>query len=126
MTVQFTPPWDESLTEQLQFEEYENLFTPQPVQAQYVSAHEILEAGVAHMKNRAATYDSPEGERSMGATVTAFNAITGHSLTEEQGWLFMTLLKAVRSQQGQFKLDSYEDGAAYFGLAGEAAQRERL
>lgn len=77
------------------------------------------------MKDRAATYDKPEGERSMGATVEAFNAVTGHQLTEEQGWLFMALLKAVRSQQGGYRADSYEDGAAYFALAGEAAARDR-
>ena len=77
------------------------------------------------MKDRAATYDKPQGERSMGATVEAFKAVTGHHLTEEQGWLFMSLLKAVRSQQGGYRADSYEDGAAYFALAGEAAARDR-
>ena len=30
-------------------------------------------------------------------------------------------LEAVRTQQGGFKADNYEDGAAYFGLMGEAA-----
>jgi len=45
--------------------------------------------------------------------------------TEEKGWLFMVLLKIVRSQQGDFKLDNYEDGGAYFGLMGEAANKER-
>lgn len=78
------------------------------------------------MKDRAFTYDKPQGERSMGATVAAFNAVTGHQLTEEQGWLFQVLLKAVRSQQGAFRLDCYEDGAAYFGLMGEAAFSERV
>jgi hypothetical protein len=77
------------------------------------------------MRDRAATYDKPEGERSMGATVDAFLAVTGVSMTEEQGWLFMALLKAVRSQQGAYRADSYEDGAAYFALAGEAAVRDR-
>ena len=91
-----------------------------------MKAHQILEAGLGHMRDRAATYDKPQGERSMGATVEAFRAITGHDLTEEQGWLFMALLKAVRSQHGQFRADSYEDGAAYFALAGEAAHRDRL
>lgn len=61
----------------------------------------------------------------MGATVNAFHAVTGVSMTEEQGWLFMALLKAVRSQQGEYRADSYEDGAAYFALAGEAAVRDR-
>jgi len=89
------------------------------------TAHDILEAAAGHMQDRAATYDKPEGERSMGATVDAFKAVTGHQLTEEQGWLFMALLKAVRSQQGGLRMDSYEDGAAYFALAGESAARDR-
>ena len=89
------------------------------------TAANILTAALGHMCDRAATYDKPEGERSMGATVDAFEAVTGVSMTEEQGWLFMALLKAVRSQQGAYRADSYEDGAAYFALAGEAAVRDR-
>jgi len=69
-------------------------------------------------------YDKPEGERSMGSTVWAFEAVTGVAMTEAQGWLFMALLKAVRSQQGAFRMDSFVDGAAYFALAGEAAKHE--
>jgi len=91
-----------------------------------MKAHEILEAGLGHMKDRAATYDKPAGERSMGATVAAFHAITGHAMTEEEGWLFMGVLKMVRSQQGGFRADNYEDLAAYAGLQGEAAHRERV
>jgi hypothetical protein len=90
-----------------------------------MKAHEILQAAASHMQDRAATYDKPEGERSMGATVKAFEAITGHDLTEEQGWLFMQVLKAVRSQQGDYRADCYEDGAAYVSLGGEAAARDR-
>jgi hypothetical protein len=90
-----------------------------------MSAADILNAALCHMQDRAATYDKPEGERSMGATVEAFAAVTGVTVTEEQGWLFMALLKAVRSQQGAYRADSYEDGAAYFALAGEAAARDR-
>lgn len=86
-----------------------------------MNANEILTAAAGHLADRAKTYDKPEGERSMRATVEAFKAVTGHELTETQGWLFMALLKAVRSQQGAFKMDSFEDGAAYFALAGEAA-----
>jgi len=89
------------------------------------TAANILTAALGHMCDRAATYDKPEGERSMGATVDAFQAVTGVSMTEEQGWLFMALLKAVRSQQGAYRADSYEDGAAYFALAGESAVRDR-
>lgn len=91
-----------------------------------VNAADVLEAGVGHMRDRASTYDKPEGERSMSATVNAFKAVTGVNMTEEQGWLFMVLLKAVRSQQGNFKLDNYEDGAAYFGLMAEAGCEARV
>lgn len=112
--------WRDTL-EQRPFE----LFVSVEDSAQTVTTHSILEAAGVHMRDRAATYDKPEGERSMGATVDAFRAITGHKLTEEQGWLFMQLLKAVRSQQGAYRADSYEDGCAYASLAGEAAARER-
>ena len=92
-----------------------------------MKANEFLEAGLKHMQDRASTYDNPQGERSIGATVEAFKAVTGDGLmnTEERGWLFMLLLKAVRSQQGDFKADNYEDLAAYGGLMGEAAHSER-
>lgn len=90
-----------------------------------MNATDILNKAAQHMADRAATYDKPEGERSMNATVNAFYAVTGVALTEEQGWLFMALLKAVRSQQGAFRADSYEDGAAYFALAGESAHADR-
>ncbi|MDZ7789749.1 MAG: DUF6378 domain-containing protein [Xanthomonadales bacterium] len=85
----------------------------------------IMQAGIMHMDDRAATYDKPQGERSIPAVVKAFAAITGVELTEEQGWLFMEVLKLVRSQQGGYRVDNYEDAAAYAGLRGEAAKRER-
>ena len=92
-----------------------------------MQAQDFLLAGIGHMQNRASTYDKPEGERSMAATVAAFNAVTGDGLmnTEERGWLFMQLLKAVRSQQGDFRADSHEEDASYTGLAGEAAYKAR-
>ena len=85
------------------------------------TAASILEAGLGHMKDRAVTYDNPQGERSMGKTVDMFNILYGLELTEEQGWAFMELLKLVRTSQGEFKLDNFEDLAAYAGLMGEAA-----
>lgn len=88
-------------------------------------APDILTAALGHMQDRAATYDKPEGERSMPATVAAFNALTGHNLTAEQGWLFMTVLKLCRAQQGGHRPDNYEDGAAYFALMGEQAAADR-
>lgn len=88
-------------------------------------APDILTAALGHMQDRATTYDKPEGERSMPATVAAFNALTGHNLTAEQGWLFMTVLKLCRTQQGGHRPDNYEDGAAYFALMGEQAAVDR-
>ena len=92
---------------------------------QVTPAQDFLKAGIKHMGDRASTYDNPDGERSVGKTVAAFNIITGHELTEEQGWLMMGLLKMVRSQQGDYKSDNYEDEAAYAGLRGECASRDR-
>ena len=92
-----------------------------------MSAIELLEKAAGHLKDRAETYDKPDGERSIGATVAAFNAVTGDGLmnSEERGWLFMAILKMVRSQQGNYKADNYEDLAAYGALMGEAACEER-
>lgn len=90
-----------------------------------VTAHDTVQAALKHMQDRSATYDKPTGERSMSATVEAFNAIAGTELTEEQGWMFMALLKIVRSQQGAFKADNYEDLAAYAGLMAEAGYSSR-
>lgn len=88
-------------------------------------ASDILAQAAAEMKDRGATYDQPQGERSMGKTVAAFAAVTGVHMTEQQGWQFMELLKMVRSNQGGYRADSFVDGAAYASLAGEAAAREK-
>jgi hypothetical protein len=90
-----------------------------------VNAHDILREAARHMQDRAATYDSPGGERSMAATVAAFNAISGAEITEEQGWLFMLVLKLVRAnaRRGVHR-DSLEDAVAYASLMAEAAMRD--
>ena len=85
-----------------------------------------LKQALAHMEDRASTYDSPQGERSMGKTVAMFNSLYGLELSEEQGWAFMCVLKLVRTSQGDFREDNYEDLAAYAGLQREAAEIERL
>ncbi|HKY46184.1 MAG TPA: DUF6378 domain-containing protein [Pyrinomonadaceae bacterium] len=91
-----------------------------------LSAPDILKNAAQHMENRAATRDQAGGERSMARTVDAFNAITGHEVSERDGWLFMAVLKAARACTTPTGIaDDYEDGAAYFGLAGEAAERQR-
>lgn len=88
-------------------------------------APEFLRKAVQHMEDCASQRDSEDGERSMGRTVKAFNAIYGTELTEEMGWQFMVLLKMSRSSQGDYTMDDYEDEAAYASLAGEAGYSER-
>jgi hypothetical protein len=84
-------------------------------------AAELLGRAAMHMHDRASTYDEPAGERSMGKCVTAFNAITGHSLRESEGWLLMSLLKAVRSEaRSDPHQDSLEDMIAYAALYAES------
>lgn len=89
-----------------------------------MNAPDFLTQAQTELTDRATTYDDPDGERSMEATVQMFNALTNHNLTTEQGWKFMVCLKLVRSEQGDFRADNFVDGAAYFGLAGEAAGDE--
>ena len=91
-----------------------------------IDAPSLLAAAARHMRERAAAYDQPEGERSMGRTVAAFNAITGHRLRESEGWLLMELLKAVRDfTTDDGHADSQEDRIAYAALAAEARRAGR-
>ena len=85
-------------------------------------AASILQDAIDAMSERGKSYDTDgKGvERSMDKVVAMFNTLTGHTLTTEQGWDFMILLKLVRTSQG-YKHDNYIYGSAYFGLAGEAA-----
>lgn len=86
-----------------------------------LTAPMLLERAAQHQRDRAATYDRPDGERSMASTVVAFNAITGHALTEEHGWLLLALLKFVRDQHSKTgHRDSCEDAISYASLYAEA------
>ena len=89
---------------------------PDPTKAQ-----DLLHRAADLMDERGKQYDQPSGERSMLAAVTAFNAISGYSLTEADGFLLMALLKMVRDQQRETPhRDSIEDLVAYASLYGEA------
>ena len=88
-----------------------------------IAADAILHNAATEMQDRAASRDTPEGERSMGRCVKAFNAMFGTELTETQGWQFMELLKMARSAGGEFRLDDFTDGVAYAALAGECEAR---
>ena len=90
-----------------------------------VSAPALLSAAAKHMNDRAATYDKPEGERSMAQTVAVFEAYHGIKLTEAQGWHFMQVLKDVRLfTRETYHGDSAEDCIAYAALKAEAKAQE--
>lgn len=86
-----------------------------------MTAPGLMSKAIEHMRARASTYDQPEGERSMGKTVDAFNIITGRNLKESEGWLLLQLLKDVRLfQRPGYHADSAEDCIAYAALKAEA------
>ena len=85
------------------------------------TANQLLNKASTLMEQRGQQYDQPAGERSMGKAVAAFNAITGQSLTESNGWLLMAILKMVRDNQRELPhQDSIEDLIAYCALYGES------
>ena len=91
----------------------------QPTQAQ-----DLLHRAADLMDEWGKQYDQRSGERSMAATVTAFNAIAGYHLSEADGFLLLAILKMVRDQQRETPhRDSIEDLVAYASLYGEARLR---
>ena len=90
---------------------------------EYRVAPEFLRRAADIMTERGKQYDKPGGERSMGKTVAAFNAITGQDMTEQEGWQFMMVLKSVRffSNSTVPHRDSLEDAIAYSALMAESA-----
>ncbi|WP_313330732.1 hypothetical protein [Comamonas sp.] len=104
------------------FEKVFSAFATSQTSAESALAPDLLEAAAGHMRDRAATYDKPAGERSMAATVRVFNAFHGTSISEAQGWHFMQILKDVRlfTNVDAPHRDSIEDGVAYAALKGES------
>jgi hypothetical protein len=90
-----------------------------------MKAQEVLNKAKRLMDERGKQYDQPEGERSMLKTIHVFNTITGHSLSEAEGWLLQQILKDVRQwQREDYHADSAEDCVAYSALKAEALARE--
>ena len=87
-----------------------------------MQATDFLSKALILLEERGKDYDQPQGERSMGKTVQAFNAITGHTLKESEGWLLLQLLKDVRqwSNPNSYHADSAEDCISYAALKAEA------
>lgn len=96
------------------------------------NAQDLLHRAASLMDERGKQYDQRSGERSMAATVAAFNAIAGYRLTEADGFLLMAILKMVRDQSRETPhRDSLDDLVAYASLYGEArlhgeAQKQKL
>lgn len=94
-----------------------------------MKAPDYLQKALDEMMDRASQRDTPDGERSMAATVEAFWTIYGDSIsrdgvmTETQGWQFMVLLKMVRGANGDYREDDYVDEVAYAALAAESASK---
>lgn len=90
-------------------------------------AEGYLEHAAAEMRDRAASRDQADGERSMRRAVRAFWEIYGDAIlnrghmTETEGWEFMSVLKKVRGAQGEYREDDYVDDIAYCALAAESA-----
>ena len=87
---------------------------------------EFLQAAIDVQAERGKQYDKPTGERSMGATISAFNCITGYTLEESDGWMLLGLLKLVRQSQNpeQYHHDSALDFVAYASLYAESASEQ--
>jgi len=90
-----------------------------------MDAIQFLDLSKSTMEERGKTYDSEDGERSMGKTINAFNEITGRDLKESEGWLLMLLLKQVRQYSiEEYHADSALDSVAYSALLAEALEKE--
>jgi hypothetical protein len=92
-----------------------------------MKAQDFLRNGADLLEERGKQYDQPGGERSMGKTVRAFNAITGRDLTEPEGWLLLQVLKDVRQWQNpdKYHADSAEDCVSYAALKAEALAEQQ-
>lgn len=86
-------------------------------------AADILQRSAELLIERGKQYDTADGRSSMDRAVAAFNAITGHSLTEAEGWLLMQCVKDARQwARGGYHADSAEDCIAFAALKAVAKQ----
>lgn len=84
-----------------------------------MQADQILMQAAETIRERGKLRDNQSGERSMARAVAAFNALTGFSMTELEGWQFLCQLKMARATAGKPHLDDYTDLAGYAALAAE-------
>lgn len=89
------------------------------------AAPALLNEAARILESRGQERDKEQGERTIPQLVTVFNALTGHNLSNEDGWTFMLLLKLVRMRGGVHKDDDYLDAIGYSALLAEEAIRNR-
>jgi Domain of unknown function (DUF6378) len=93
-----------------------------------IATNYLLKA-VEILNQRGADYDPTKGEeRSMLKIIQVFNLISGCNLTEQQGWLFMRILKMVRlyTNTDRYHEDSAIDGIAYAALEAESWDKQLI
>jgi len=91
-----------------------------------MKAHDFAKRAGELLTDRGVDRDQPNGERSMARCVSAFNSMTGHNLSTEDGWLFMVYLKHARMRGGSYRMDDYEDAVSYEALMAEEAAPNEL
>jgi len=85
------------------------------------TAPQLLNKALSIQEQRAALYDQPGGERSMGKVISMFNIAKGSEvLSESDGWLLQVLLKVVRGEANGPHEDSCLDLVSYSSLYGES------
>lgn len=76
-------------------------------------------------RGKAYDKDDNQEERSMAKIVAIYEMLTGITLSERQGWMFMVVLKMVRAHAKEaFHEDSFTDLISYTSLAAEAGSAE--
>lgn len=91
-----------------------------------MSATDILRTAADVIEQRGQLRDKSDGERSMARAVRAFNTLTGSTLSELDGWLFMSVLKMARATAGKPHLDDWVDLAGYAALGAECVERQEI
>lgn len=93
---------------------------PKPIK----KADWFLTNGALILQDRGKTYDKDDKqeERSMEKIIRIFNVITGHDLTETEGWMFMACVKQIRAfAKKGYHEDSWQDFVNYAALGAESA-----
>lgn len=89
-----------------------------------LNAIDVLKKAITILEQRSEERDCAQ-ERSMAATINAFNALSnGAKLNEDEGWLFMVCLKLARAKSGR-NSDDYLDAAAYLALLEEYLSEQK-